>query len=72
MTNPIECNCGLCNLPIPQNGGVFDHGTQSFRHIACQKKGRASVTEIRFENMTFIQNIAGKCEDAPCCGCCTI
>lgn len=72
MTNPMPTACGLCGLKIPQNGGTFDTQSQTFRHLACQKNGRASVAEVRFAGESYIQNIAGKCEDAPCCGCCTI
>ncbi len=31
-----------------------------------------SVIEIRTSGGTFSRNAAGRCEDAPCCGCCTI
>jgi hypothetical protein len=31
----------------------------------------AKVIEIRTSGGTFYQNASGKCEDAPCCGCCT-
>ena len=27
---------------------------------------------FRFGNNEFYRNKAGRCEDAPCCGCCTI
>ena len=27
---------------------------------------------IAFGDRTFYRNKAGRCEDAPCCGCCTI
>ena len=27
---------------------------------------------IAFGDRTFYRNRAGRCEDAPCCGCCTI
>ena len=27
---------------------------------------------ITFGDNTFYRNKAGRCEDAPCCGCCTI
>ena len=27
---------------------------------------------ISFGDRTFYRNRAGRCEDAPCCGCCTI
>lgn len=28
--------------------------------------------EIRTSTGTYYRNYAGRCEDAPCCGCCTI
>ena len=27
---------------------------------------------VQFGDRTFYRNKAGRCEDAPCCGCCTI
>ena len=30
------------------------------------------VIEIEIGDKSFIQNANGRCEDAPCCGCCTI
>ncbi len=30
------------------------------------------VNTVRFGNQTFYRNARGRCEDAPCCGCCTI
>ena len=27
---------------------------------------------VQFGDRTFYRNRAGRCEDAPCCGCCTI
>ena len=36
--------------------------------------GSDNVTSdtIQFGDRTFYRNRAGRCEDAPCCGCCTI
>lgn len=30
------------------------------------------INSIRFGDKTFYRNSKGRCEDAPCCGCCTI
>lgn len=32
----------------------------------------AGSDSITFGDRTFYRNRAGRCEDAPCCGCCTI
>jgi hypothetical protein len=33
---------------------------------------RGASYEVRTSGGTFYRNYAGRCEDAPCCGCCTI
>lgn len=31
-----------------------------------------AVDTYQFGGRTFYRNVNGRCEDAPCCGCCTI
>lgn len=47
------------------NGGRSDRGRGRGR-------GRSGVTTFRTSGGTFYRNARGRCEDAPCCGCCTI
>lgn len=39
--------------------------------VLVQQHDRVSDT-VQFGDRTFYRNRAGRCEDAPCCGCCTI
>ena len=39
--------------------------------LVQQQHDRVSDT-VQFGDRTFYRNRAGRCEDAPCCGCCTI
>jgi hypothetical protein len=36
-----------------------------------RRAARNGLTVIRTSGGTFTQNSRGRCEDAPCCGCCT-
>lgn len=40
-------------------------------HRTATKPGYVSDV-FRFGNNEYYRNKAGRCEDAPCCGCCTI
>jgi hypothetical protein len=41
-------------------------------HLACNEARGAAVVATTFSSGdTIYQNAAGRCEDAPCCGCCT-
>ncbi len=37
-----------------------------------QEAARGVSYEVRTSGGTFYRNYNGRCEDAPCCGCCTI
>jgi hypothetical protein len=69
--NKTVCPCEICQNPIPVNGGlaVIPHG---FAHNACHLAGKAMVEAVRKEGdrVVEIQNVGGRCTDAPCCGCC--
>ena len=39
--------------------------------LVQQQHDRVSDT-VQFGDRVFYRNKAGRCEDAPCCGCCTI
>jgi hypothetical protein len=43
----------------------------SARKAVLVEQQRVSDT-IQFGDRVFYRNRAGRCEDAPCCGCCTI
>ena len=45
--------------------------TAARKAVLVQQQHNVSDT-VQFGDRTFYRNRAGRCEDAPCCGCCTI
>jgi hypothetical protein len=79
MVNRYAGACGTCGGEVPANGGVIEARRLGpkvrgwvVRHTACAEAGEPAVMTIRTAGGTFIRNARGRCEDAPCCGCCTI
>lgn len=73
MVNRYPGSCAMCGARVPAKGGTLRRVEGVWRpvHLACEK-GEAAVIEIRIGSEAFTRNRAGRCEDAPCCGCCTI
>ncbi len=66
--------CGECGGRFPAGASIdYDRnapkGLKSF-HADCTSDENP-VVEIRTSSGTFYQRSGGRCEDAPCCGCCT-
>lgn len=74
MTNRYSGICEACGSDVPPNGGTVRKIGRRWivRHLACDASGRSEVMEVRFGDRSFTRNKRGRCEDAPCCGCCTI
>ena len=76
--NRYRGDCEECKAFVPAKGGTLYRlagGRHVVYHLACKKLGEgaeARVMTVRTSGGTFIRNSAGRCEDAPCCGCCTI
>ena len=73
MVNKYRIKCSICGAMIPTNGGVIwlDGRRWIGAHLACQESGKAEVVTIRLSSGEVIRtNRRGRCEDAPCCGCC--
>jgi len=68
-TNTNTEICIYCKSPIKPNGGAMsDAGPM---HLICRAQGTAGVSSIQFAPGTIqTENNNGRCEDAPCCGCC--
>ena len=74
MLNKYPGRCVTCGGYVPKNGGTCEkRGARWFvLHLACAKSGRAEVVVTRFSSGAEVyQNRRGRCEDAPCCGCCS-
>jgi hypothetical protein len=47
--------------------------TAARKPVLVQQQHNAGVSDtVQFGDRTFYRNRNGRCEDAPCCGCCTI
>jgi hypothetical protein len=46
--------------------------TTARKAVLVQRMHNGVSDVIQFGDNTFYRNKAGRCEDAPCCGCCTI
>jgi hypothetical protein len=74
MTNKYPARCECCGSVVPANGGTLKRKGRRWivKHLACAKERAPSVTTVTLGDKTYIRNSHGRCEDAPCCGCCTI
>ena len=83
--NREQGTCAICGLPVPALGGVqfeFPDATERdmgepfelrTAHLSCRVTGRPEVVAVRdfAGQMVGIVNRTGRCEDYPCCGCCS-
>lgn len=54
-------------------GDLIQYDRTTKRTVLIQKANTTYVAHvIRTSGGTFYRNKNGRCEDAPCCGCCTI
>ena len=71
--NRYPAPCAACGATVPAHGGRLSKvgRTWTVYHLACEA-GAPAVVEFRLASgATMIRNRRGRCEDAPCCGCCT-
>ena len=75
-----DCDSPLSGPPVALEEGAPGHGPGCYGECDglydCSapaiESSRATVSyEVRTSGGTFYQNRSGRCEDAPCCGCCT-
>jgi hypothetical protein len=77
MVNKYVGECSICGAPVAPLAGVLERAGRgwSVKHLACADRGEPAVDTFQFggsDNTVYIRNKKGRCEDAPCCGCCTI
>ena len=68
--------CSQCGARVPALGGNLVRVSGQLRpvHLCCDDvtSPTRSVVEFRFSSgEVATRNVRGRCEDAPCCGCCT-
>lgn len=57
--------CQFCGCPELNDG-------EDCPALKADRRVSSRVTVVRTSGGTFTQNARGRCEDAPCCGCCNI
>lgn len=74
MLNKYPATCHYCKATIPASGGQIWRwkGRWYGAHLECKATRSPRVHSYTFSSgETATQNVNGRCEDAPCCGCCT-
>ncbi len=72
--NKYAGKCHYCGNHVPANAGILSgrRGNWRVSHLSCDSVQGARVVATTFSSgETVIQNSNGRCEDAPCCGCCS-
>jgi hypothetical protein len=72
--NKYAARCRYCRGWVGVNAGNLEqvNGRWLVAHLACEDRKEARVHTLTFSSgESMIQNVNGRCEDAPCCGCCT-
>ncbi len=75
-TSHVDCaNTVMAAPEVPE--GAWGHGPGCYGECDnlydCTAPATSTVSSVfRTSGGEFYRNRAGRCEDAPCCGCCTI
>jgi hypothetical protein len=71
--NKYAAPCGTCGHRVPPNGGTVRRVGRRWvtEHLACEGGTPAVIATTFNSGATVYQNARGRCEDAPCCGCCS-
>lgn len=81
LTARFKSGCTACPAAILPGDEIVNSGRGKNAHVTCPEGGvpfdrgygrpvRVHVTRFS-SGHTQIVNARGRCEDAPCCGCCT-
>lgn len=73
--NRYPGNCMYCGNRVAAKAGKLlgGRGNWEVAHLACADTGTGQVVETYFPSTgeRIYENARGRCEDAPCCGCCS-
>jgi hypothetical protein len=73
MTARYPGTCASTGRPIRPGDRILYHGRGRAVLLSRSSSAPAPVSDTyTFGDRTFYRNVNGRCEDAPCCGCCTI
>lgn len=66
---PAQCND--CGAELAVGTEAKWYGKGRIYGLTCHtKNGRISWVSVGANGKEYYQNYKGRCEDAPCCGCC--
>lgn len=73
--NKYRATCATCGASVAPHAGKLEKDGSAWivRHLACADAGAPAVVELYIPSTGYrgTRNARGRCEDAPCCGCCT-
>jgi hypothetical protein len=76
LRNRYAGRCQSCGEYVRPRAGNLVKDEEGKRwlvyHLKCNAATESVSNEIITSGGTFYRNRKGRCEDAPCCGCCTI
>jgi len=73
--NKYPGRCCKCGARVEANAGKLagrDGNRWTVAHLSCDAVGEAAVMVVEIGGNEYTRNRNGRCEDAPCCGCCSI
>ena len=74
-SNKYAGKCYVCDQRVAARAGILTgrRGAWKVAHLSCDESGSAQVSVTHFPSTgeTVYRNVRGRCEDAPCCGCCS-
>lgn len=73
MTARYPGTCATCAGPITRGSEIRHEGRGRTHHATCETSPSSSTEPDPFRytrSRGYYGRDAGRCEDAPCCGCC--
>ena len=71
MTARYAGTCRRCRCSITPGDEILFLGKRRTVHANCAETGRVIECYSPVTGNSWTVNRNGRCEDAPCCGCCT-
>ena len=77
-TNKYPGTCVACGGRVAARSGTLERAGRvwTVTHLDCDRQSHSAASPVshvfQTSGGTFYRNTRGRCEDAPCCGCCTI
>lgn len=76
MENRYPGNCNTCGVRVRKQTGTAVKSASGRWIVLCSTHSGgdepARIATFNIGGRDYYRNSRGRCEDAPCCGCCTI